>query len=1076
MTITPRLIKLSGIILTTIATLITATAFFLPYLLDINSYRSEIETALEQRLNRQVYFDSGSFAWHFGPSFDFKKFIVKERDGVKDFITAEQITVELAFIPLLKKNVELKNVVLNSTVISLSRSIDGKLNIDDLLNAPSNNLNLNFNKIIIQNGAFLWKDMTGGKRPFLASLTNISMVANHLNPGQKGHVKLSAEIPAIKGVPTKISFSGKIHLPSDKKSLLETFIDGDLSVKELEIARFWQYFDRFIPFANSGGRMDFLTKFKGTVQDFAAKGDISLYDATVKWPEVFHTPLLPKTVQINYTVAMNKSLIDFTALNLRIDDFRIKGSFQMLDYSGKDPHIIAKATTPSTFRYEDVKKFVPYGIIKDADTVDYIENKIKTGVFKLESALLNGKISQISHMEIGENYNTLMIRGHVENGILSYGAKAPTFNNLKGIIELKGKNFNLLGITGYFGISPFSLNGSITEYNTDKLSDYPISMNILVHQPEMVWLAKTAGIPSLKYSGISSLQLSGNGHISAYQLNGNWDLKQSAYSLQGYVSKPISILNNVKFSSIIGKDSTKITSLNYNLQPIIITGSGLIGYWDKPYLGFDLQSNRFEMNENVPILSMWKQYKLKGTVQAHIKGGGDPVDMSAMDYNGTVNLSKFSILPDDQLKQLTDMNAIVTFKGNKMETNNFDARYGTSTVSLKAAIKSLKKPEGDIKLSSSQFFLKDINRSINNREDAVRRVNSDFTIHNDFITIKNLSGAINSSNFHLNGIYQSGHKPAVNLFVTSNKLDINDLLLFSTTEQSSDSRQTSGINIKLIFNVEDGTFKKFEFNKLYANIQRENGTYYLQNMKANLPGGKISAKGRIDSSGNLGDRYDLTFDITNADAEKLFYALDISREVTGNLTLHGGLTAKGNNLIEIKKSALGNLRINLSDGKIRKLNTLSKVFSILNVSQLLKFKLPDMASGGMPYNSIKGSIAVKDGILSTEDLFINSNAINVSIVGTTDIVKEEINLILGVQPLQTVDKIVNRIPIVGWLLTGKDKDLITAYFEAKGKWSDPQVNPIQVKSMSQGILNVFIRAFQLPVKLFTDTGEVILGK
>jgi uncharacterized protein YhdP len=238
----------------------------------------------------------------------------------------------------------------------------------------------------------------------------------------------------------------------------------------------------------------------------------------------------------------------------------------------------------------------------------------------------------------------------------------------------------------------------------------------------------------------------------------------------------------------------------------------------------------------------------------------------------------------------------------------------------------------------------------------------------------------------------------------------------------------------------------------------------------------LTAKGRIVTHGDLGDRYDLTFDIAKSDAEKLFEALDISREVTGSLTVGGNLTARGNTLLDAKKSALGNLRLGMQSGKFRKFSTLSKVFSILNVSQLLKFKLPDMASGGMPYSTIKGSIAVKDGMLSTQDIFISSNAINVSIIGTADIVKEELNLTIGAQPLQTVDKIVNRIPIVGWLLTGKDKNLLTAYFEAKGKWSDPQVNAIPVKSMGKGIFDIFIRAFQLPVKLFTDTGEVILGK
>ena len=101
---------------------------------------------------------------------------------------------------------------------------------------------------------------------------------------------------------------------------------------------------------------------------------------------------------------------------------------------------------------------------------------------------------------------------------------------------------------------------------------------------------------------------------------------------------------------------------------------------------------------------------------------------------------------------------------------------------------------------------------------------------------------------------------------------------------------------------------------------------------------------------------------------------------------------------------------------------------------------------------------------------------NISIIGSADIVKEDLNFTVGVQPLQTVDKIVNRIPVVGWLLMGKDKDLLTAYFEAKGKWSDPQVNAIPVKSMGKGLLSIFRRVFELPVRLFTDTGEVILGK
>ncbi|HXE98080.1 MAG TPA: AsmA-like C-terminal domain-containing protein [Dongiaceae bacterium] len=1075
MKISFRFIKISGVLLITVATLVTATAFFLPYLLDVNAYRTEIITTLQQSLNRPASFGSGSFVWHYGPSFQFKSFTVKERDGGADFIKARQITVQLALMPLLMKKVELKHLILDETTISLFRNSDGTYNIDDLLKPGKEGAHVDFKKIDINKGAILWSDMAGRKEPFSAALRNISLTADHLGRGKKGTIKLIADIPAASGPPTHLTLSGGVLLPSEEKSLLETVADCNLSVKQAEIGRFWPYFGRFVPFVNTGGRLDFTTSFKGRPQDFAAKGKILISGASVNWPTVFHAPLSPKTLQVEYTVALTKQLIDIFAVDISMEGFRIKGSFQIRDYLTKDPRIIATASTPSTFRYEDVRNYVPYGII-ESGTADYIENKIKSGIFKLDTGILDGRVSQIAHMEVGQNYNTLLIRGPVDKAVLSYGPKAPIFNNLKGVIELKGKNFNLKGMTGNFGTSPFSLNGSITEYNTDKPGEYPISMNIAPHAPEMAWLAKVAGIPKLEYSNSSSLQLTGSGHYSAYRLNGDWDLKQAAYSLPGYVNKPLSMPHTLKFSTVIGKESTKVTSVNYNLQPLIITGSGLIGYGEKPYLGFDLQTNRFVMGETLPILSMWQKYKPRGTVQAHIKGGGDPDDLSAMDYYGTVNLTKISFQPDESLKQVSGVSGLITLKGNSLETSSIATRYGNSVITMKVAINSLKNPEGGITLSSQQLFLRDLNLAEGRPDAAIRRFNANVTLRKDSISLNSVTGLINSSNFNLSGTYLTGLTPKATISVTSSKLDLDELRMFSSPAQKADNTQSSGLDVKLTLNVESGNFGKLVFSKLYADAQQEKGTIYLQNMTAGMLGGKLTAKGRIAPGGDKGDRYDLTLDISRADAEKLFAALDISSEVTGSLTLHGDLTARGNTLLEIKKSALGNIRLNMNNGKFRKFNTLAKVFSILNVSQLLRFKLPDMASDGMPYSNIKGSISVKDGILSTQDLFISSNAINVSIVGNADLVKEELNLTLGAQPLQTVDKIVNRIPIVGWLLTGKDKNFVTAYFEARGKWSDPKVSAIPVKSMGKGVLNIFVRAFQLPVKLFTDTGEVILGQ
>lgn len=1076
MRIKTRYIKFSGILLMSVITFVAGVAFFLPYLLDVNAYREEILGSLQKSLKRQVSFKTGTFAWQFGPSFVFNNFVVKEPDGKTDLVYAEQISVHLALMPLQNKKIEFKSIDLNGASITLIRNADGTLNIGDLLKPDKDALQVQFKRLIMKKSTIKWHDFTLKKDGFSAQLVNLQLTLDHLTRGRKGHIKLSADLPALKGPATSILISGSIRLPDSKSSLFETELNCDADIKQAEIGRFWPYFGRFIPFSDPGGRLSFLTNFKGKLQQFTAKGKIQINNAALNWPSIFHAVLSPRLLQVNYSMKLTKQLIDISAVDVKIDEvFSIKGNAQIQDYTTKDPRIIANASTPQTFKYEEIRNYVPYGII-EKDAADYVENKIKSGVFKLDTGILDGRISQITHMEIGQNYNTLVIRGPVENAVLSYGPKAPTFNNIKGIIELKGKNFNLIGMSGLFGTSPFKLDGSITEYNTDKRSDYPVRMDILPRGPEIAWLAGIVGASKLDYSNSSSLKLTGSGHHSAYRLSGEWDLKQASYSFPGAVRKPAGLSNNLTFSSIIGKDETRLSSLSYNLAPLILSGNALFRYGNQPYLEFDLQTNPFLLGESLPILSMWQKYKPRGKIQAHIKGNGNPEDFSAMGYDGTILLNAFSLQPDEKLKTISGINGTFSFHGNSMETSSISARYGNSLINIKGKVKSLQDPEAEIFLTSPELFLRDINLAQKRPETSIRRLNAALSIRNDTYTFKSVSGLLNSSNFNISGVYLSGRSPEASLTIASTKLNIDDLVSIAPIDATSQPASNTGANYKIKLQADAGHYKKLPFNKLNISAQMENGNIYVQDLNAGVFGGKVSAKGRIAQNGTQGSRYDLTIDLNKVNCEKLLTSLDVSREITGSITLHGDLTARGSNLSDIKKSALGNIRLQMKDGTLRKFNTLSKVFSILNISQLLKFQLPDMVSGGMPYNNIKGSIAVKDGTVSSQDMFISSDAINISIIGSADIVKEELDFMIGVQPLQTVDKVVNRIPIVGWLLTGKDKDFLTAYFEAKGKWSDPKVSAIPVKSIGTGVLNIFRRVFELPVRLFTDTGEVILGQ
>jgi uncharacterized protein YhdP len=127
----------------------------------------------------------------------------------------------------------------------------------------------------------------------------------------------------------------------------------------------------------------------------------------------------------------------------------------------------------------------------------------------------------------------------------------------------------------------------------------------------------------------------------------------------------------------------------------------------------------------------------------------------------------------------------------------------------------------------------------------------------------------------------------------------------------------------------------------------------------------------------------------------------------------------------------------------------------------------------MPFNSITATFLLKSGIMASNDFYIDSDVMNIVAVGNMDIIRDNIDLKVGLQPLQTVDKIVSRIPVAGWILTDDNRRFITVYFDVKGPAKAPEVKAIPVRELSSEGRAIFKSIFKLPQKLITDTGEVL---
>ncbi|HTY20188.1 MAG TPA: AsmA-like C-terminal domain-containing protein [Geobacteraceae bacterium] len=1051
--------------------------FILNNLFHLDAYKDQIVSQVQQSLNRKVLFGKGTFSFRLGPEFIFTQVTIKEKDGATDFITADRLTIRIALIPLFAKKMVLRSIEMEKPVIAILRDREGLFNFSDLLTQKEKpgEIQLLFRRLRIRNGEILIKDLAVTPQGLSITLKETEFSTSHLSRGEKADFKLSTTI-LQKDRPGTIVLAGSAKIAAKDRPFTETAFNATISTKNLDCSRFWPYYSGYVPFKQILGGLDMESRFKGRVTDFTSKGTVGISGLRFDYPQVFHSVLLPREVKFSYEMSLDPSEITVNSLNLTVDGLNVRGSCALRDIRSGDLRITAQAKT-SQFNLENFGQYIPYGIIVK-DTADYIEQHIKGGIYRLDDGRLDGRVSQIIHMESGTNYNVLFINGRVEKGVVSYGPNNPTFNSISGTLEMRGKDFILHRMSGNFGISPFTLEGKITNYPLTTPCEYPFTMIMTPRQPEIAWLLGKMKGGKPGFIGETTLHLAGNGTTDNYNLAGDWNLTTAAYSYPDLISKPAGWRNSLSFKGNVTKQAMKVSSLQFNLLPLVLNFGATYSYNDKEHLALEIRTNQFQVKEVAAMLPRFSKYQPAGRVQAALHGESTEQGLADLRWQGNVLLNDFSCKPGEAISTLSNVNGVVNVKGDTLETSQITAHIGNSAVTGRGKLKGFSKPELELVFSSPSLDPADFGIRTPQHDFRLAGLQGNIALHDNDLQIKSFTTHLNRSVINLKGTVQDLDNPVADLSLTSPYLEVEDIVHAGKLERiRTKGVQTSHPSLTMSLQVDAGKVHGIGFEKLNGTLIYENNILYLQPLSLSAMEGDVSGKVRIDFGSSVAPHYQISYNLQDISAESFIQALGVRKqEITGTMGMQGELTAKGNTAEELKKTLLGSTKVHFEEGKLRKFATLSKIFSLLNVSQLLKFQLPDMVSGGMPYHKITATLSIKDGIVSSNDLYVASDAINISSVGKADLVKGELDATIGVKPLQTIDKVVSHIPIVGWILTGKNRSFLTAYFEAKGKLEDPTVTAIPVQSMAKGVFNIFKRVFQLPARLFTDTGEVIIGK
>jgi uncharacterized protein YhdP len=281
----------------------------------------------------------------------------------------------------------------------------------------------------------------------------------------------------------------------------------------------------------------------------------------------------------------------------------------------------------------------------------------------------------------------------------------------------------------------------------------------------------------------------------------------------------------------------------------------------------------------------------------------------------------------------------------------------------------------------------------------------------------------------------------------------------------------SGWSIDGKVQIDKGRYRSLQYEDLKGEMKTVDGTLLIHPFQFKSNGGDFWGEGWIKPT-QKGIRMEIKPRFSNMEAKAFIRTLFEKGEeervmITGRVHIDKvELRGEGEDFQKMKESLNGGLRFEMENGVIERFNILSKIFSILNVSQLLKGRLPDLTTRGLPYRQILANFNVKDGVATTDDFLVDSDAMRITLLGKIDLGNNSIDARVGVHPLVTIDVILSSVPIAGYILTGEDKAFISYFYEVKGNLDDPKIEAIPFKIVEESTWGIIKRLLRTPLRPF----------
>ncbi|MDB9822748.1 AsmA-like C-terminal region-containing protein [Deltaproteobacteria bacterium] len=344
-------------------------------------------------------------------------------------------------------------------------------------------------------------------------------------------------------------------------------------------------------------------------------------------------------------------------------------------------------------------------------------------------------------------------------------------------------------------------------------------------------------------------------------------------------------------------------------------------------------------------------------------------------------------------------------------------------------------------------------------------------------SIKNCYMQVGESPIHISGDLSGWDGLEGDIMVGSDFLDISNILppeeLSAIADQGNDKdgffhNRDIGINL----DISRGIWGKLIFGQMTAELNLKDRGVYIKNSIINMENGLLTLRGHVIT----GKEPDLLFSgdisLSEQPIDELLESLGIGdNRLKGSLTMEAQLSVGGRGKRDLIPSLAGHANASINQGLIKRSRVFITVLDFLSLQKIYKQRPPEMRDEGFYFESMNADVVIDKGVLSSENFVMRSPVFNAVCYGKMEIPRKTIDFVLGAQPHGTIDNLVSKIPILGYIITGEKRSVLVYPFEVKGTISSPEVKFIPIESLGEGVGGVLKRILLTPIKIFEDLNK-----